>query len=708
MHKNTMILLILSFVCFGRIQTITDTLRTKAVKLSNTGFDSLMYVDVNDSTLKPSCIYYNKISKYTYFPAGIVFDTAGNDVLSITANQQPGYKPIVIRPSTTNDAGEIILYPMIADTAYDGAWINRISTGGVRIGAQIRSSENKNELIIGEDGFHFVNRLYGDPENPGFIKFETSGSTGPNIYVSDTTGITGSIAIYGDYHNTRGARFGFSGTHIYDSLFLHGIEEDLTSDTVDILFMKYGYEVKRRSLDDFADTIIKIIEAVDTVHVDSARASWKADTLITLSDSLDIVRGLISAASDSVAKSHHAVYADTADTAFVAGIADSAKNVSDTVNARINGTSGYYAQFNGTGHGVTTGNWYDNGSLMSTTLNVFTPQSISVGEDVIANKVIAPKIKPKGADTVSTGDYTYIEKVSDTSMCRVTLANIRTLMGAIGGTGTDNYLLKWNGTTAVENSIMYDDGTKIGIGTNAPNNILHVKEGASGATPYTTKGVLFESGNQPYLSFLSPDVNSAIINFGCPSDSRMAKITAFFNAGDKYMAFAVGNNYERMRITEAGIGIGTTTPAAPLDVNGKTKVSDTLFAKHQDLEYPFDSVKTELRMYLFDDENIEMYRLTDQTYYEGKAWISCFGVYGTITGTPTLRFSSIGNESHDMVDTIHFTFIYIKGGDIPRLGFAYNASADVNKFKLYDAAGASLSACGTLEIKRIHFTYMWE
>ena len=40
--------------------------------------------------------------------------------------------------------------------------------------------------------------------------------------------------------------------------------------------------------------------------------------------------------------------------------------------------------------------------------------------------------------------------------------------------GTDNYIPRFNGTSALENSIIYDTGTNVGIGTSAPNEALSI------------------------------------------------------------------------------------------------------------------------------------------------------------------------------------------------------------------------------------------
>src|SRR4030042_1623922 len=53
--------------------------------------------------------------------------------------------------------------------------------------------------------------------------------------------------------------------------------------------------------------------------------------------------------------------------------------------------------------------------------------------------------------------------------------NIQAQINALGQiSGTENYLVKYKETVGIEESIMYDDGTKIGIGTTTPAAILHI------------------------------------------------------------------------------------------------------------------------------------------------------------------------------------------------------------------------------------------
>lgn len=46
--------------------------------------------------------------------------------------------------------------------------------------------------------------------------------------------------------------------------------------------------------------------------------------------------------------------------------------------------------------------------------------------------------------------------------------------GGISGSGTTNYITKFTGTSSLGNSILFDDGTNVGIGTATPSEKLHV------------------------------------------------------------------------------------------------------------------------------------------------------------------------------------------------------------------------------------------
>ncbi len=131
-----------------------------------------------------------------------------------------------------------------------------------------------------------------------------------------------------------------------------------------------------------------------------------------------------------------------------------------------------------------------------------------------------------------------------------------TLTVANGGTGqtslTAGYLLKGNGTSAIGSSIVYDNGTNVGIGTASPSAKLQVR-------PATDVNF--------WVTQFSGAVRTVAVN-----DAVTGYIDYIHEANTHQ--FYAGNS-ERVRITSTGdVGIGTSSPAAKLDVNGTGTMLD--------------------------------------------------------------------------------------------------------------------------------------
>ena len=143
-----------------------------------------------------------------------------------------------------------------------------------------------------------------------------------------------------------------------------------------------------------------------------------------------------------------------------------------------------------------------------------------------------------------------------------------TISGGITGSGTDNYIPRFNGTTALENSIIFDNATNVGIGTPSPVDKLDVN------------GSLRLRGNT--ASFTAA-INSGVVDFVptsiFPTDPQMRIAALGSPTVGASILFQTGVNSgsitERMRLTANGkVGIGTSTPDETLHVNGNLKIAD--------------------------------------------------------------------------------------------------------------------------------------
>lgn len=123
----------------------------------------------------------------------------------------------------------------------------------------------------------------------------------------------------------------------------------------------------------------------------------------------------------------------------------------------------------------------------------------------------------------------------------------------ITGSGTSGYLTKWTGTSVVSNSLIYDNGTNIGIGTASPSSKIHVIGDVRSSN----------SGNTISTRIASDGIYTA--------GSDM-----FFDAGTSNLRFY--STSERMRITSAGnVAIGTTNDGGyKLQVAGSFNANSTI------------------------------------------------------------------------------------------------------------------------------------
>lgn len=187
-----------------------------------------------------------------------------------------------------------------------------------------------------------------------------------------------------------------------------------------------------------------------------------------------------------------------------------------------------------------------------------------------------------------------------------------TFTAGITGTGTANYLTKWTGTSTVSNSVIYDDGTNVGISTASPAYKLDVTGTARvsssfylpslttnyipkvGASGLIGNSLIYDNGTNIGIGTISPSTflhilgantsNRGQLSIQSNNVSNGARATWYYDTFNSGEIGTTGSNFyatatndflfytggaERIRILSGGfIGINTSSPSTFLHIIG--------------------------------------------------------------------------------------------------------------------------------------------
>ena len=199
--------------------------------------------------------------------------------------------------------------------------------------------------------------------------------------------------------------------------------------------------------------------------------------------------------------------------------------------------------FSQTGVGINTTGAAANAAAMldvtSTTKGVLLPRMTTAQRNAIASPVVGLTVYNTDLNTFDY--YNGVAWISGTA-----------------GTGTANYIPKWTSGSAFGNSLIYDNGTSVGIGTSSPAFSLDVT--GSGNTFIQSKsttgfaGIMLDKGTAASNNYVIYRTSGADRWTTGTIGNNDFNIHNWASGGD---ALVINN-------TTNNVGIGTTTPNAPL------------------------------------------------------------------------------------------------------------------------------------------------
>ncbi len=357
-----------------------------------------------------------------------------------------------------------------------------------------------------------------------------------------------------------------------------------------------------------------------------------------------------------------------------------------------------------TGTGVAT--------LTGATLNIPTPNNGTVTE------VSALTLGTSGTDITSTVANATTTPVVTLNIPTASTANRGALSATdwttfndkVEGIGTTNFVPKFSAAKTLTDSSIFDDGTKVGIGTTSPANTLEIKQGTAGnsglrftnlnsastATTSASKVLTLNSsgdvilanvpGTQNIVDFstTTPTTSGVVFTPNTPADESVVYQSAVDNSmwtynGTTYVTYTApsstawftggttndAGNSKTSNIYRTGrVGIGTNNPTTNLDVVGGFSLRNTSGAAGSNYAMEFNTNSNSPRIdWVYNGGYIGQFSSDANNFLLQNSKLSSGGFrFVTNPGTGALdRLNILNNGNIGIGTTAPATKLHIQG-----------------------------------------------